>query len=56
MLKINNYTDYYEATFIGGNLYAFNIGNLITQLVTIYGFKLDTIYKVLFSGENIKTI
>ena len=43
MLKINRIQVkefvYYEALFKGGNLYAFTINDLITQLVSIYGFK-----------------
>lgn len=30
---------YYEATFTNGNLIAFTINELISQLCTIYGFK-----------------
>lgn len=41
MLKINRYTDYYEATFNGGNLYAFTFKDMINQLSTIYGFNLS---------------
>lgn len=32
---------YYECTFLGGNLYAFTINELICQLWEIYGFKLS---------------
>ena len=43
MLKINrietNGLLYYEALFSGGNLYAFTISELGSQLATIYGFK-----------------
>jgi len=43
MLKINrietNGLLYYEALFNGGNLYAFTINDLISQLVSIYNFK-----------------
>ena len=43
MLKINRIQTknfvYYEALFNGGNLYAFTINDLITQLVSIYNFK-----------------
>jgi len=39
MLKIIKHVDYLEATFLGGNLYAFNINDLLSQLITLYGFK-----------------
>ena len=43
MLKINRFETngllYYEALFLGGNLYAFTIKDLISQLISIYGFK-----------------
>lgn len=43
MLKINRIQTkdllYYEALFLGGNLYAFTINDLISQLVSIYNFK-----------------
>ena len=43
MLKINRIETkdllYYEALFNGGNLYAFTISELSSQLATIYGFK-----------------
>lgn len=43
MLKINRFESkgltYYEALFTGGNLYAFTIKDLISQLCSIYGFK-----------------
>lgn len=43
MLKINRFESkgltYYEALFLGGNLYAFTIKDLISQLINIYGFK-----------------
>ena len=41
MLKINRFNDYYEATFLGGNLYAFTLNDLIAQLWEIYDFKLS---------------
>ena len=45
MLKINRIQSkdlvYYEATFLGGNLLAFNINDLICQLWEIYDFKLS---------------
>jgi hypothetical protein len=43
MLKINRIETkeltYYEALFLGGNLYAFSMNDLISQLVSIYNFK-----------------
>ena len=39
MLKINKFNGYYEALFLGGNLYAFTFKDLISQLINIYGFK-----------------
>lgn len=43
MLKINRIQSkdfiYYEATFNGGNLLAFSINDLISQLIGLYGFK-----------------
>lgn len=43
MLKINRIETeefiYYEALFTNGNLYAFTINDLISQLVSIYNFK-----------------
>jgi hypothetical protein len=45
MLKINRFESkgltYYEALFLGGNLYAYSIKDLISQLVSIYGFKVS---------------
>lgn len=32
---------YYECTFMGGNLFAYSINDLICQLWEIYGFKLS---------------
>lgn len=37
MVKINKHPEYYEAVFINGNLYAFNIDELVAQLREIYG-------------------
>lgn len=43
MLKINRIQTkdlvYYEALFLGGNLYAFSISELVIQLASIYNFK-----------------
>lgn len=43
MLKINRIQTkdlvYYEALFLGGNLYAFSISELVSQLASIYNFK-----------------
>ena len=45
MIRINRIQskdlEYLECTFLGGNLYAFNINDLICQLWQIYGFKLS---------------
>lgn len=45
MLKINRIQKedfvYYEALFIGGNLYAFTMFDLLKQLFDIYGFKIS---------------
>lgn len=45
MLKINRFESkgltYYEALFLDGNLYAFTIKDLISQLISIYGFKVS---------------
>ncbi len=42
---------YYEATFKNGNLYAFSIYDLVSQLVSIYGMK-SKLFSYLFCGEN----
>lgn len=39
IIKINRFDGYYEALFLGGNLYAFTIKDLVNQLVNIYGFE-----------------
>lgn len=45
MIKINRIQSkdlvFYEAIFLGGNLYAFTINDLICQLWQIYNFKLS---------------
>ena len=41
IIKINRFDGYYEATFLGGNLYAFSLNDLICQLWQIYDFKLS---------------
>lgn len=41
MLRIKKHNVYYEATFLGGNLYAFSLNDLICQLWEIYDFKLS---------------
>ena len=45
MIKINRIQSkdlvFYEAIFLGGNLYAFTINDLICQLWQIYDFKLS---------------
>ena len=45
MLKINKIENgsfmYYEATFNKGNLLAFSIGELLSQLCIIHGFKFE---------------
>ena len=45
MIRINRIQSkdlvYYEAIFLGGNLYAFTINDLICQLWEIYDFKLS---------------
>lgn len=42
MLKITRYQDkellYYEATFLGGNLLAFSIVDIINQLCSLYPY------------------
>lgn len=45
MIKINRIQKsefvIYEALFIGGNLYAFTMFDLLKQLLEIYGFKIS---------------
>ncbi len=45
MIKINRFESkgltYYEALFTDGNLYAFTIKDLISQLISVYGFKVS---------------
>ena len=36
MITIKKHSDFYEATFIGGNLLAFNLNDLLSQLQSIY--------------------
>ena len=44
----DNFT-YYEATFLNGNLLAYNIKDLFSQLTSVYWFKTSD----LFSSSNI---
>ncbi len=44
MVKINKYPDYYEAVFKNGNLYAFSLSELKTQLHDIYGLNIEPFY------------
>ncbi len=45
MIRINRIQTkelfYYECTFDGGNLFAYTITDLVSQLTSIYGFKLS---------------
>lgn len=45
MIKINRIEKgdliYYEALFVGGNLYAYCISDLVSQLVSIYRFEIS---------------
>jgi hypothetical protein len=49
MIRINKYKDFYECTFVGGNLYAFSLIDLFSQLKTIYNISLPS----LFNFENL---
>ena len=53
MITIKKHTQGYEATFLNGNLLAFNLTDLLTQLTTIYGFKIAEITKELFTFKNL---
>ena len=53
MITINKIPNGFEATFLGGNLLAFNVTDLLTQLTTIYGFKIAEITKDLFTLKNL---
>jgi hypothetical protein len=44
MLRINKYKDFYECTFLGGNLYAFSLIDLFSQLKTIYCINLSSLF------------
>ena len=44
MITIKKYPTYYQATFKNGNLLAFNLTDLLSQLTTIYGFKLFELF------------
>ena len=50
--KLNDIT-YFEALFLGGNLIAFNINELINDLIHRYGFKLKDITTELFHLKNL---
>ena len=41
MLKIIKHVDYLEAIFLGGNLYAFTLIDLISQLRSIYSIEIN---------------
>lgn len=47
MIKINKYPGYYEALFLGGNLYAFSLNDLLKQLFDIYEFQPFSIFNPL---------
>jgi hypothetical protein len=55
-VKITKYQNgdfsYYEATFLNGNLLAYSMFDLVSQLVGIYGFKSD-LFSYLFSPEKL---
>ena len=55
-VKITKYQNgnffYYEATFKNGNLLAFSIYDLVSQLVSIYGMK-SNLFSYLFNGEKL---
>lgn len=57
MLVINKYKlndiTYFEALFLGGNLIAFTVNELINDLVYRYGFKLTDITTELFHFRNL---
>jgi len=48
MLKINKHSNYYEALFLGGNLYAFTLLDLFKQLLTIYNIRTE-----IFTFDNL---
>jgi hypothetical protein len=52
LVKIKRYDTYYEATFLGGNLLAYSMFDLVSQLVSIYGFK-SNLFSYLFSPEKL---
>ena len=41
MITIKKHSDFYEATFTGGNLLAFNLTDLINQLQSIYNINIS---------------
>jgi len=57
MLTINKYKldniTYYEALFLGGNLIAFTVKELINDLIHRYGFKITDITTELFHFKNL---
>lgn len=57
MITINKYNlgdiVYFEANFLGGNLIAFTISELITDLIKRFGFKLSDVTTELFHFKNL---
>lgn len=50
--KLHDIT-YYEALFIGGNLYAFTLNELMNDLINRYGFKVSDVTTELFTFKNL---
>lgn len=57
MITINKYNVdnfiYFEANFLGGNLIAFTISELMTDLIKRFGFKLSDVTTELFHFKNL---
>lgn len=57
MITINKYKlgdiIYFEASFLGGNLLAFTINELMSDLIKRYGFKVTDVTTELFHFRNL---
>lgn len=52
-VHIYKHTEYFEALFLGGNLYAFSLSELMRDLTKIYGFKKSDITTPLYNVKNL---
>ena len=44
MITIKKHTGFYEATFLNGNLLAFNLTDLLSQLQSIYNIQISELF------------